>query len=125
MARLTKEQTKDAGLALLLLTFIYLFFIEGITLVAYPSILLLIIMIVPGMLKPFAIVWYGFAELLARMMSVLLLGLAFYMIVTPIGLFRRALGSDPFQLKEWKRSNESVFVTRELQVEPTDLQDPY
>ena len=47
------------------------------------------------------------------------------LFVFPMALVRRALGKDPLRLKEWKRSGDSVFKTRDHLFQPDDIDKPY
>ena len=41
--------------------------------------------------------WMGFAEILARIVTTVVLAIVFYLVVTPIGLFKRLRGWDPLE----------------------------
>lgn len=53
----------------------------------------------PLMLKPFYIVWMGFAVILGWIMTRLILCLLFYLVVTPIALGSRLAGKQFIDLK--------------------------
>jgi len=53
----------------------------------------------PIIVKPFYLVWMNFAVLLGWFMTRLILGLLFYIIVSPIGLFARLFGKEFLELK--------------------------
>jgi len=53
----------------------------------------------PIIVKPFYLVWMNFAVLLGWFMTRLILGLLFYIIVSPIGLFARLFGKEFLDLK--------------------------
>jgi hypothetical protein len=50
----------------------------------------------PAMLDPIARRWLALAEVMARVVTPLLLALVYFLIVTPMGLLRRTLGKSPF-----------------------------
>lgn len=54
---------------------------------------------VPGVLAPLNRLWMKFGLLLHRIISPLVMGMLFYVVVTPIGLLMRALGKDLLRLK--------------------------
>lgn len=53
----------------------------------------------PSVLNPLNRVWFRFGMLLHRVASPIVLGLLFFVVVTPIGLLMRLLGSRPLQLR--------------------------
>ena len=53
----------------------------------------------PIILKPFYLVWMNFAVVLGWLMTRLILGLLFYVIVSPIGLIARLFGKEFLELK--------------------------
>jgi hypothetical protein len=54
-------------------------------------------LIVPTALRPVYTVWMAVGEVLGRINTRIILGFAFYVIVTPIGLVMRLLGHDPMR----------------------------
>ena len=55
---------------------------------------------IPVVLKPFYFVWMTFAAILGYIMTRVILGLVFYLIITPIGLITRIIGEDFLALKK-------------------------
>ena len=53
----------------------------------------------PIIVKPFYLVWMNFAVLLGWFMTRLILGLLFYIVVSPIGLILRLFGKEFLDLK--------------------------
>ena len=53
----------------------------------------------PQLLAPLNRVWIEFGLLLHRIVSPLVLGIMFFLVITPIGFLRRALGADPLRLR--------------------------
>jgi hypothetical protein len=51
----------------------------------------------PALLRPLYRGWMGFALVLGHVMTRVLLTVVFFLVVTPIGLIRRALGRDPIE----------------------------
>ncbi len=54
---------------------------------------------VPRLLRPLNRLWHRFGLGLARVVSPIVLGLLFYLVVTPIGLVMRLAGKDPLRLQ--------------------------
>ncbi len=55
--------------------------------------------VAPVLLGPLNRVWTRFGLLLHRIVSPVVLGIMFYLVVTPIGLLLRAFGKDPLRLR--------------------------
>jgi hypothetical protein len=53
----------------------------------------------PELLKPLNRVWYRFGLLLHKIVNPLVMGLLFFLTVTPIALIMRAVGKDPLHRK--------------------------
>ena len=68
-------------------------------------------MIMPMLLKPFYFVWMTFAAILGWLMTRIILGLVFYLIITPIGLITRIIGEDFLALK--KKNLDSYWNHRD------------
>ena len=74
-------------------------------------------LIVPAMLFPAGLVWpykrwMWLGHVLGRINTTIILGLVFYLVVTPTGLFRRWLGKDPMGRK-LRPDLDSYRVTRQ------------
>lgn len=59
------------------------------------------------------------------LISKLVLTLIFFLVVFPIGLIRRILGTDLLRLREFKKSNDSVLINRNHEYSIDDLKRPY
>jgi predicted membrane metal-binding protein len=53
----------------------------------------------PGLLKPLNRIWFLFGLALHKIVSPLVMGLLFFLTVTPMALILRALGKDPLRRK--------------------------
>lgn len=73
---------------------------------------LAVALIYPKILGPLNLVWFRFGMLLHRVVSPVILGLMFFVSVTPIALIMRALGKDPLRLK-FDPDAETYWLTRE------------
>ncbi len=54
-------------------------------------------LLAPGTLRPLYRFWMGLAAVLHRIMSPLILGIVFYLVVSPLGLLMRMFRSDPMR----------------------------
>lgn len=121
----TPKECQDTGLALTLLMLIIVNLWGVYSLVPVAMVLLIITMVWPRAFQPVAGLWFGFSHLLGTVMSTVILTVLFFVLVTPIGLIRRATGADTLQLKKWKTNDESVFAVRADLIQKKDLQTPY
>jgi hypothetical protein len=85
----------------------------------------LIAILFPVFFHPAAILWFGLAKKLGTITSYLLLGIIFYLIVTPVALIRRLAGKDKLNLKKFKTGRKSVFIKRNHKYESSDMIHTY
>ena len=123
--KISDEQCKDSGLALVLIALILSMVFSPHYLLPIGIGLLVVTMSVPTLFRPFARIWFGFSHALGTLVSRILLTLLFYGLVTPVGFIRRVLGKDSMQLKKWKRGKVSVFHDRDHLFTRQDLDNPY
>ncbi len=121
----TPEQAKDTGMAMVLLCLLLGYFGKFPKFLGVSIILLLITMAWPKAFKPLAGLWFGLSQAMGNVVSKIILSLAFFLVVTPIGLIRRMMGADSLQLKKWKQGTGSVFVERQGAIQDKDLLEPY
>ena len=122
---MTKEQCKDAGLALVLISLILATTVSPARFLPVAIALLILAMSVPVLFRPFATVWFAFSHALGTVVSRVLLTGVFFLLVTPVGLVRRALGKDALGLRRWKQETGSVFQDRDHWFTGQDLDHPY
>mgnify|MGYP000166511807 CR=1 FL=1 len=67
--------------------------------------------LVPGLLRPFFGPWMKFAEILGYINTRILLGLFYYVGVTPTGLLMRLAGKDPMT-RTFKRKNAPTYWSK-------------
>ena len=82
-------------------------------------------MAVPQVFTRVAVVWLGLSHVLGKVMSRVLLSAVFFLVATPIGLARRAMGRDSLRLREFKRGDHSVMSRRDHTCPGVDLERPY
>jgi predicted membrane metal-binding protein len=66
----------------------------------------------PSLLAPLARLWARIGAFLHRVVSPIVLGVMFFLVVTPTGLLMRGFGKDPLRLK-FDRTAESYWIPRE------------
>lgn len=121
----TRDQCKDAGLALILIGVIALQLSRAPWLPPALIVVTLLLMIKPTLFKPFAALWFGLSTLLGTVMSKVVLTVVFVVVVTPIALVRSMLGKDSLQLRKWKKDKGSVYRERGCVVTAHDLENMF
>lgn len=125
VSNISKEQAKDAGMAVVLILLLLGIFLKQQVFYPYAAAALAVDMIFPGIYKPFAVIWFGMATFLGTIMSKVLLTVVYILLVVPVGLIRRLLGKDSLQLKKFKKDGSSVFRERDHLFQSTDIENPY
>jgi hypothetical protein len=119
------KQLTDSCLALILLCLI-VFKWKGINLsITLAVVVILLSMLKPSIIYPWAVVWYTLTELLGTILSKILLSVIYILIVWPVGFIRRIMGKDNLQLKNFNKTTGSVFRVREKKFAKNDLEMPY
>jgi hypothetical protein len=122
---ITRDQSRDTGMAMVLLLVLALLKWGRNELLIAALIVHVVNMIVPQVFRPVAIAWFGLARLLGAVASRVLMFVVFALVVTPIGLLRRALGKDSLRLRAFRSGDESVMVVRNHTFTASDLEKPY
>ena len=84
---------------------------EGWLFLAGSVILFVVTLARPSILSPLNRVWFKFGLLLGQVVNPLILGVVFFLVITPIAVIRRLLGKDSLHLKS-KPSLESYWIDR-------------
>jgi len=123
--KITKDQSRDTGMAMVLL--MLLIFLarkkEGWLFVAMA--LHVVNMMAPKIYKPVAVLWLGLSDLLGAVTSKILLAILFFVVVTPIGIVRRLAGKDSLKLRAFKKGRESAMLKRDYMFSGKDIENPY
>lgn len=122
-----RDQSKDAGLALVLILLLVAWIGAGIhhPLVAAAAAGVLICMTAPRVFYPFAVLWFGLSRVIGAVVSRIVLTVVYMLVVVPVGLARRLAGVDAMQLKRWKKADGSVLVERNYSYTKEDVEHPY
>jgi hypothetical protein len=123
--RITKDESRDAGMAAVLLLLILWFVVKRREFVVAAVALHVVNMALPQIYRPFAVLWLGLSDLLGKVVSNVLMSVVFFAVVTPIGFFRRLLGKDSLKLRQFKTGTHSVMVARSYKFTAQDLERPY
>lgn len=122
---ITKDQSKDTGMAMVLLLLLLSLAFKQRGYVSVAVIVLVINMIWPQFYRPAAYVWFGLSHLMGTVMSRVLLTIVFFGVVTPIGVFRKLMGKDSMQIKEFHAHHSSVMLVRNHTFVAKDIEKPY
>ena len=68
--------------------------------------------------------WMRIAMIIGSVVSRIVLGIVFYLVVLPTGLLMRAFGNDPMKRKRDPQA-ESYRVVRTKQIRPSDMERPF
>ena len=79
---------------------------------AIAGLFLVLALVRPQVLGPLNRLWIKFGLLLNRIVSPIVLGLMFYLVLTPSGFVMRLLGKDPLRLS-FEPDAESYWIERE------------
>ena len=71
----------------------------------------------PSWMKPLYVFWQRIAHFIGRVVTTLILALAYYLVITPTALIKRVLGGPPLPAKSNKRAL-SYWVTRTEAAQP-------
>lgn len=83
--------------------------------------LALVTVLIPCLLYPFAFLWFGISKILSLVGPVVLMTIIFFLVVMPVGLFRKLMGSDNLKLKQFKKATGSVMLVRNHTFTKDDL----
>ena len=72
------------------------------------------------LLNPLNLAWVKFGKILGKVVAPIVLGVVYFIIITPIGLFLRLTGKDLLQTKFSK--NNSYWIKREKNIGPMKKQ---
>jgi hypothetical protein len=72
---------------------------------------LLVALLYPALLSPLNKLWFRLGLLLHQIVNPLVMGIIFFVVVTPIGLLFKLTGKDPLKLR-WSADDESYWVGR-------------
>ena len=91
--------------------------------IAYVSLIVgLISLIIPPAGHGIVWAWYKLAEILSKIVNPIVLGLLYFLFITPIALLFRLFGNDPLSLK---KPQHSVFDYHEKNYMKRDLENPW
>ncbi len=123
--KITKDQSKDTGMAMVLLLLLLDIRMKREGVLVATILLHVVNMAAPRVYAPLAVLWFGLSDLLSTVVSKILLSVLFFGVVTPIAVLRRLFGKDSLQLRAFRASRESVMSVRNHQFAGRDIEKPY
>ncbi len=79
---------------------------------AVSSTFLILALALPAALAPLNRLWFQLGLLLHKVVSPIVLGVIFYLVITPFALVMRAFGADPMRRK-FDRGTDSYWIERQ------------
>ena len=123
--RLTADQCKDTGMAMVLILLLVTLATRRNYVIFCAIGLLILNMIRPQIFRPAAVIWFGLSHVLGMVTSRIVLSIIFLVVVTPVGLIRKAFGRDSLKLKSFKKGHQSVMEERNHTFSAHDIVKPY
>ncbi|MDF9796374.1 putative membrane protein [Catalinimonas alkaloidigena] len=119
------KKQKESGMIIILACLIMGFFYTPDVWIRIALSVTLITLLWPGFFYPFTWLWFLLAKILSKLTSTVILTILFVCLLLPVGLIRKWLKKDSLQLRDFKKSKQSVFVHRGHQFETSDLKHPF
>ena len=123
--RPTETFTKDTGLVIVLILLLITYWTGKLLFILISIGTLVVVMTIPVVLTPLAVIWYYFSTALGQVTNRIILTIVFGIVLTPVGIVRRWMGFDPMKRKAWKNGVQSVFTERNHTFTSNDLKMPY
>ena len=79
---------------------------------AVAAVFLVLAFTAPHVLKPLNLIWFKFGMLLSKIIAPIVMGIIFFITVTPIGLIRRMKNPDPLG-QAFDKDAESYWIVRD------------
>jgi hypothetical protein len=120
-SNISKQQTREFGMLTVLVTSFLELYLKQNNLTAVVFSLTLITLLFPVVFYPFAVCWFGLSRIMGVISTWILLCAVFLIIVIPISLVRKMIGSDALKIKQFKKSRRSVMTDRNHVFMDSDL----
>jgi len=105
---------KSFGLVFFVFFFIislYLLFKDG-NIRIWAIIFLILGLLNSSILSPLNKIWFQFGLLIGKLVSPIIMGLVFFLVVTPTSLLLRLFGKDILKIKKKKKSEKSYWLEK-------------
>lgn len=123
--KLSKNQVTTSSVIFILLLLLAGLIFES-SFVAFLTVAALVLaLFLPNIYYPFAIFWISLSNLLGKTISAMILTIIFVILVIPVAVFRKWAGKDTLRLRQFGKSNHSVFIERNHLFTGEDLKNPF
>jgi hypothetical protein len=123
---IARQQCVEFGqVAVLMALLAAIYFKNDHNVILVALLLIMLTIVIPMVFYPFTAVWFGLARILAFVVPPVLLGILFFVMVTPLGLVRRMLRRDALRLRQFKKGKSSVMNNRDHLYTAADLKDTF
>jgi hypothetical protein len=82
-------------------------------------------MIAPVLIYPFTFIWLNVSDFLGKIISKIILTVIYCIVLLPVALFRKIAGKDNLKLKQFHKSDKSVFIERNHLFTKNDMLNPF
>lgn len=120
-----KKQSGDSGMAVVLILLLIGLFTKNDLYYKIAIPVLVLVMAFPMLFRYIAVLWFGLSQILGTIASRILLSIIYFIILLPVGIFRRMTGKDNLLLKQFKKTRLSVFLTRNHHFKSENIIKPY
>jgi polyferredoxin len=122
---ISKKQCSETGMVMALIAIIIGLYSQRQSFQFLTIGILVINILVPSFFYPLALLWFGISKLLGSIVSKFLLGIVFYLVVTPFGLIQRLFRRDRLHIREFKKNSLSGFIVRNHIYDSSDLKNMF
>jgi len=112
-------------MAVVLILLLIGFFVQNELYFKIAILVTIVVMAFPMFFKYFAILWLGLSQILGTIASKVVLSIVYFIILLPVGIFRKIAGKDTLLLRQFKKSRSSVLITRNRHFKSEDITKPY
>ena len=123
--KFTYKENVDSGLGLLLILLILGIWLEIILLYKIATGVAVITMVIPKAIYPFTFLWLNISDILGKIMSKIILSVIYFIILCPMAFIRKISGKDRLLLRQFKKTNSSVFTERNHTFSKSDIIHPF
>jgi hypothetical protein len=123
--KFSRKENIDSGLALLLILLLSGIFLKMQVFYKISVGCVLIIMIKPVLIYPFTFLWLNLSDVLGKIVSKIILTIIYCIVLLPVALLRKIVGKDNLKLKQFHRSDKSVFFERNHLFTKDDMLNPF
>ena len=121
MERIAKKHCVEFGQVSTLVSIILILYFKNNNYAIAAFVLILITIVAPVILYPFAFLWFALSKLLSKVSPAIILGVLFFLFVVPVGLVRQLFGKDSLRLKQFKKDKTSLLIERNHIYTDSDL----